>query len=76
MIKITQFCDAANGAPVELDGAAYPVDAGPDDHDLTVAALEVDIVLAAVVRQVEVVRRRRPLGSDSVDLKFVLKKRF
>jgi hypothetical protein len=70
--KLTQFCDATDGAPVELDRAADSVDTGSDDHDLTVASLEGDVVLAAVVGQVEIVRRGGPLGGDGINLKFGL----
>jgi hypothetical protein len=70
--KLTQFCDATDGAPVELDRAADSVDPGSNDHDLTIASLEGDVVLTAVVGQVEIVRRGGPLGGDGINLKFGL----
>ena len=62
----SQFIDAIDRAPIKLNTAADSVDSRPQHHG--VAAREGDVILAAVVRQIEVVSDRWPLGRNCVDL--------
>ena len=62
----SQFLDATDGAPIELDAAPDAVDARAEHH--RVAAGELDVVFHAVVGEVQVVSGRGPLGRHRVNL--------
>ena len=63
---LAELHDAAHGAPVELHAAADAVDARAQHHD--VGMLVGQVVLSAVVGQVQVVGLGRPLRRHRVDL--------
>lgn len=64
--NLAELLDAAHGTPVKLNAAADAVDAGADDHDVGFA--EGQVVLGAVVGEVQVVGLGRPLGRHRIDL--------
>mmetsp|Transcript_25250 Transcript_25250/g.75010 ORF Transcript_25250/g.75010 Transcript_25250/m.75010 type:complete len:998 (+) Transcript_25250:65-3058(+) len=66
LAELAQRADGRDGAPVELDRRADPVHARADHHRPLV--LEVEVVLVAVVRHVQVVCGGRELGGHGVDL--------
>lgn len=66
LTHLPELCDAADRAPVELHAAADAVHARADHHDVLIG--EAQVVLGAVVRQVQVVREGGPLGRHRVDL--------
>lgn len=63
---LPELRDASDRAPVELHAAADAVNARADHHDVLIA--EAQVVLGAVVRQVQVVREGGPLGRHRVNL--------
>ena len=63
---LPEFPDAADRAPIKLDAAADPVDAGAEHHGG--APGEVQVVRGGVVRQVQVIGERRVFGCYRVDL--------
>ncbi len=72
--RVAELLEGQGGvdaAPVELDRGPDAVRARAEDHDLAgtaVAVAERDVVLAAVVGHVEVIRLGRVLGGQGVDL--------
>ena len=62
----TQCADRTHRTPIELNRRANPVHTRAQYHDAVV--LKVQIMLHGVVRCVQVVRLRRELGCDCVDL--------
>eukprot|EP00962_Isochrysis_galbana_P040190 scaffold14529_cov117-Isochrysis_galbana.AAC.11 len=66
LAQLPQRPDGRDGAPVELDRRADPVDARADHHGTVL--VEDHVVLVAVVRQVQVVCGGRELSGHRVDL--------
>lgn len=64
--NLSQFLDTANRTPIEFNTAANTVDAGSKNHH--VLTRKFHVVFGAVVRQVQVVGDRWPLGGHRVDL--------
>lgn len=64
--RLPELCDAPDRAPVELHAAADAVNARADHHDVLV--VEGQVVLCAVVGQVQVVRVGGPFGRHCVNL--------
>ena len=66
LAHLAQRADGRDGAPIELDGRADAVHAGAEHHGARL--VELDVVLVAVVRHVQVVGGGGELGGHRVDL--------
>lgn len=63
---LPELCDAPNSAPIKLHAAADAVHARADHHDVLI--VEAQVVLCAVVGQVQVVCVSRPFSRHCVNL--------
>lgn len=63
---LPELCDAPDCTPIKLHAAADAVNARADHHDVLV--VEVQVVLCAVVGQVQVVCVGRPFSRHCIDL--------